>query len=165
MKSLRSRHIESKGMFRGFGSAVIVMGTLCILPQMASAEVRTIRMPEDMCDVLREQPLNQRILEQVRDRADFARVLQYVESTCGEFSGLLIGPTGSIAGGPGGDASTPEGDNGFDLPDPGPGDDEGEGEGEGDGDGGEGPGDDEGDGEGEEPTFPDEELDLALTSA
>ena len=155
MKSLRSRHIESKGMFRGFGSAVIVMGTLCILPQMASAEVRTIRMPEDMCDVLREQPLNERILEQVRNRADFARVLQYVEDTCGELGGLLIGPTGSIAGGPGGAATTPEGDNGFDIPAPVPGDDEGDG-------GDAGPGDDEGDGVGEEPTFPDEELDLVL---
>jgi hypothetical protein len=147
MKSHRSRHIQSKRMVSGFGSALLVMGTLSVLPQTASAEVRTIRMPEDMCDVLREQPLNERILEQVRNRADFARVLQYVESTCGELGALLIGPTGSIAGAPGGGGTSPEGDNGFDLPDPGPGDDEGE-----------GPGDDEGDGE--EPTFPDEVLDF-----
>lgn len=152
MKSRRSRHIQSKRMVSGFGSALLVMGTLSVLPQTASAEVRTIRMPEDMCDVLREQPLNERILEQVRNRADFARVLQYVENTCGELGGLLIGPTGSIAGAPGGGGTTPEGDNGLELPDPGPGDDEGE------GGGSEGPGDDEGDGE--EPTFPDEELDF-----
>jgi hypothetical protein len=145
MKSRRSRHIQSNRMVSGFGSALLVMGTLFVLPQAASAEVRTIRMPEDMCDVLREQPLNERILEQVRNRADFARVLQYVESTCGELGPLLIGPTGSIAGAPGGGGTSPEGDNGFELPDPEPGDDEGE-----------GPGDDEGDGE--EPTFPGEEL-------
>lgn len=113
MKSRRSRHIQSNRMVSGFGSALLVMGTLFVLPQAASAEVRTIRMPEDMCDVLREQPLNERILEQVRNRADFARVLQYVESTCGELGPLLIGPTGSIAGAPGGGGTSPEGDNGF----------------------------------------------------
>lgn len=125
MKSRRSRHIQSNRMVSGFGSALLVMGTLFVLPQAASAEVRTIRMPEDMCDVLREQPLNERILEQVRNRADFARVLQYVESTCGELGALLIGPTGSIAGAPGGGATTPEGDNGFPNVDI-PVDDEGE---------------------------------------
>lgn len=122
MKSRRSRHIQSKGIASGFGSAVLVMGTLFILPQTASAEVRTIRMPEDMCNVLREEPLNLRILEQVRERPDFARVLEYVESTCGELGSLLIGPTGSIAGAPGGGGTTPEGDNGFVVPDDGIGD-------------------------------------------
>lgn len=115
MKSRRSRHIPSMKMVSGFGSAFIVMGTLFILPQTADAEVRTIRMPEDMCNVLREEPLNERILEQVRNRPDFARVLQYVENTCGELGGLLIGPTGSIAGPANGGGSTPEGDNGFPI--------------------------------------------------
>ena len=130
MKSRRSRHIQSKRLVSGFGSAVLVMGTLFILPQTASAEVRTIRMPEDMCNVLREEPLNLRILEQVRERPDFARVLEYVESTCGELGGLLIGPTGSIAGVSGGGGTSPEGDNGFVVPDNsvgGPVDEEGEG--------------------------------------
>jgi hypothetical protein len=117
MKSRRSRHIQSKRMVSGFGSAVLVMGTLFILPQTASAEVRTIRMPEDMCNVLREEPLNLRILEQVRERPDFARVLEYVESTCGELGGLLIGPTGSIAGASGDGGTSPEGGNGFVFPD------------------------------------------------
>lgn len=132
MKSRRSRHIPSMKMVSGFGSAFIVMGSLFILPQTADAEVRTIRMPEDMCNVLREEPLNERILEQVRNRPDFARVLQYVENTCGELGGLLIGPTGSIAGAPGAGGTTPEGNNG--LPDFG-----------GDGGNGGGPIDDEGD--------------------
>jgi hypothetical protein len=150
MKSRRSRHIPSKWMLSGFGSAFVVMGTLFILPQTAIAEVRTIRLPEDMCTVLREEPLNERIVQQIRDRADFARILSYVENTCGELGGLLIGPTGSIAGAPGGGGTSPEGDNGFVVPGDGgdgPGDDEGE-----------GPGDDEGDGE--EPTFPDTELEV-----
>lgn len=121
MKSRRSRHIPSMKVVSGFGSAFIVMSTLFILPQTADAEVRTIRMPEDMCNVLREEPLNERILEQVRNRADFARVLQYVENTCGELGGLLIGPTGSIETPATGGASTPEGNNGFpsiDIPAP-----------------------------------------------
>ena len=137
MKSRRSRHIPGMKMVSGFGSAVLVMSSLFILPQTADAEVRTIRMPEDMCNVLREEPLNERILEQVRNRADFARVLQYVENTCGELGGLLIGPTGSIATPANGGASTPEGDNGFPTFDN-PVDDEG--------DAPDGPCDDEGDG-------------------
>jgi len=140
MKSRHSRHIPSKGMVSGFGSAFAVMGTLLILPQTASAEVRTIKMPEQMCEVLREEPLNQKILEQVRNRADFARVVQYVEENCEELGGLLIGPTGSIAGAPGGGGSSPEGGNGPALP-------------VGCGDG---RCDDEGDGV--EPTFPGETL-------
>jgi len=161
MKLRLSRHIQSKGMLSGFGSAVLVMGTLFILPQTASAEVRTIRMPEDMCNVLREQPLNQRILEQVRERPDFARVLEYVENTCGELGGLLIGPTGSIAGAPGGGGTSPEGGNGFVFPDgggDGPDDEEGEGgatEEELDDEGG-----DEGD-----PPFSAEEIEAALGAA
>ena len=96
MKSRRSRYISNMRMVSVFGSAFIVMGTLFILPNTAGAQVRSINMPEEMCDVLREEPLNQRILTQIRNRADFAEILEYVEETCGDLSGLLIGPTGSI---------------------------------------------------------------------
>ena len=108
MKTRRSRYIPSKRMVSGFGSAFIVMGTLFILPNTAGAQVRSVNLPEEMCDVLNERPLNQALLSQIRNRADFAEILEYVEETCGNLTGLLIGPTGSIltvrdnaTGGPG----------------------------------------------------------------
>ena len=62
MKSRSSRRIPKKRIVSGFGSAFIVMGTLFILPQTAGAQIRSLNMPEDMCDILREEPLDQAAL-------------------------------------------------------------------------------------------------------
>ncbi|WP_201743985.1 hypothetical protein [Paragemmobacter ruber] len=107
------------------GAALAVLSSIATTGD-AVAQTRVINLPGDMCNVLSEAPVNERILSDVRARANFGDILAYVEANCGDLATLLIGPTGSIAA-PGG-GSPGEGD-----PDFGGDPDDG---GEGDGDGG-----------------------------
>lgn len=89
--------LSYQGVRRGavVGSALVVLSSFT-MPGASDAQTRVINLPADMCNVLAEQPLNQRILSDVRNRANFADILAYVEENCGALTGLLIGPTGSI---------------------------------------------------------------------
>ena len=107
MKAPGSEFIPSIRTIGGIGAVCLVLGTGFLVPHMSEAQVRTIRLPEDMCDVLRERPLSDRILRDIRARPDFVRLLEYVEQNCGDVAGLLIGPTGAIpvSGSSGGSSS------------------------------------------------------------
>ena len=98
MKSRSSRRIPKKRIVSGFGSAFIVMGTLFILPQTAGAQISSLKMPDDMCDILREEPLDQALLDEIRNNPNFVRIMEYVDETCGELGGLLIGVVESVGG-------------------------------------------------------------------
>jgi hypothetical protein len=53
-------------------------------------------MPQEICDILREEPVNQSLLKQIARRPDFLDLLDYADENCGGVAGLLIGATGSI---------------------------------------------------------------------
>ena len=69
MKSRPSRRIPKKRIVSGFGSAFIVMGTLFILPHSAGAHVQSLSINDDeeWCEILREEPLDEALLAQIRD--------------------------------------------------------------------------------------------------
>ncbi len=113
MKTCFSRRRPNIRTTPGVAFLSLVLGALALPPHLAEAQTRIINLPEDMCNVLGEQPLNQRILSDVRNRANFGDILAYVEANCANLTGLLIGPTGTIATpGGGGDGGGNGGTNG-----------------------------------------------------
>ena len=90
MKNRRSRYIPKKRAVAGFGSAFVLMGSLFILPHSAEAQVRELRIPQDICEVLKREPLDEALLQRIRDRADFVRILRLVDESCPELGAALL---------------------------------------------------------------------------
>jgi hypothetical protein len=112
MTNRLSQHTARQGAI--IGSALVLLSSFAV-PGAVTAQTRVINLPADICNVLGEQPLNQRILSDIRNRANFGDVLAYAEENCSTLTGLLIGPTGSItppAGNGGGDGGENGGTNG-----------------------------------------------------
>lgn len=75
---------------------VLVMGSAAGFSAAVSASEDSYKMPQEICDILREEPVNQSLLKQIARRPDFLDLLDYADENCGGVAGLLIGATGSI---------------------------------------------------------------------
>lgn len=75
---------------------VLVMGSAAGFSAAVSASEDSYKMPQEICDILREEPVNQSLLTQIARRPDFLDLLDYADENCGGVAGLLIGATGSI---------------------------------------------------------------------
>ena len=75
---------------------VLVMGSAAGFSAPVSASKDSYRMPQEICDILREEPVNQSLIRQIARRPDFLDLLDYADENCGGVAALLIGATGSI---------------------------------------------------------------------
>jgi hypothetical protein len=75
---------------------VLVMGSAAGFSAPVAASKDSYRMPQEICDILREEPLNQSLIRQIARRPDFLDLLDYADENCGGVAALLIGATGSI---------------------------------------------------------------------
>lgn len=75
---------------------LLVMGSVAGISAPGFASQDSYKMPQEICDILREEPVNQSLLKQIARRPDFLDLLDYADENCGGVAGLLIGATGSI---------------------------------------------------------------------
>ena len=75
---------------------VLVMGSAAGFSAPVAASKDSYRMPQEICDILREEPVNQSLIRQIARRPDFLDLLDYADENCGGVAALLIGATGSI---------------------------------------------------------------------
>jgi hypothetical protein len=75
---------------------VLVMGSAVGFSAPGFASQDSYKMPQEICDILREEPVNQSLLKQIARRPDFLDLLDYADENCSGVAGLLIGATGSI---------------------------------------------------------------------
>ena len=81
---------------RGVGLSILCLCGMAALPGAVFAHERSYRMPDEICDILREVPLNRNLLNQILRRPDYLDILEYADEHCGDLSGLMIGATGAI---------------------------------------------------------------------
>lgn len=96
MNSLGPVAKSERSSGRDIGLAALLVGGLVALPHAAAAHDTSYRMPQEICEVLREVPLRRSLLNQIIQRPDYLDILQYADENCGGLVGLLMGATGSI---------------------------------------------------------------------
>ena len=94
---------------------VLIMGSAVGFSAPGFASQDSYKMPQELCDILREEPVNPSLLKQLARRPDVLDLLHYAEENCSGVAGLLIGATGAIP------VLVAERDGGIPRPVPGPG--------------------------------------------
>lgn len=75
---------------------VLIMGSAVGFSAPGFASQDSYKMPQELCDILREEPVNPSLLKQLARRPDVLDLLHYAEENCSGVAGLLIGATGAI---------------------------------------------------------------------
>ena len=80
----------------GVSTTALLLAASPLLSRAAAAQEDPDRMPEAVCDLLREEPLDRELLRDIVQRPDFPQILTYADDFCGGLAPLLIGETASI---------------------------------------------------------------------
>ena len=97
MKDRHSRVAPGRLLMSSICAVSLAVGSLFLLSESAAAKVRGESMSYGICEMLEKQPVDPALLEQIRARADFAQIVDFVERNCGGLIDPLVGPTNTIA--------------------------------------------------------------------